>query len=490
DVARRRVISPPLKARLGGVSDICFSPDGKSLAVAYTRDAVAIWDVDSLRTKGNLFNLEGAPMCVAFSPDGRWLAIGSGYGKNKALTLTDRANGNTRNLPMDAEETQLNKLAFSPNGKILAAGRSDGKIMLWDMKGFHELRGPALLSGAGTIYGLCFDPGSRLLAIGTQNKGLYTWEIDRPDPSAHFDTKRSIMDLAFIDEDNIAAVLYDSTVTVLSTQGLRPQPVLKDLVNDVMTCISLTADNRTVVLGRDRGDIWFREETSDHRISSRMLPVRLDHGIKDLAIIAGSNILAVAVKDSTIRFLDVRTGREKHPPIRMDDDISFITLSHNERIVAVGMNSGSIILLDAGTFQPLGNSLEGHAKVINFLRFSPDDRYLASASYDRMVYIWDVATLKPSGLPLLAHQGQVLTLAFSADGRMLASGGADNYINLWDVGKHARFASAFQANAPVKKLAFSADGKYLYSAGDDRQIFRWTLNPQDWLTAAADIANN
>ncbi|HEY4337779.1 MAG TPA: hypothetical protein VGM89_17820, partial [Puia sp.] len=492
DVARRIVISPPLKARLGEVYDIAFSPDGSTVAVSYDQNAIALWDAGRFQLKAPLINLNVSASCIAFTPDGRFLAIGSGYGSAKKVVLTDlRDPGSGTDLwPEDEEGSRLIKLAFSPNGKFLAAGTSTGKITVFDMAKRQVFKKPVTVNDAGIIYGLCFDPGSRQLVIGTEKKGVYTWEMGQPVPSAHFATTRAAVDLAFTDESRVAAVLRDSTVVVLDAKSLRLQPVLNDPHNEVMTCISLSPDNKTVVLGRDRGDILYWQESADHRQTIRALPVRFQRGIKDLVIIDASNTLVLAVKDSTIHFLDVRTGAALHPPLPMGDEITFMTLSHDERIMAVGKNSGSIVLLDAKTFKPLGPSLEGHARTINFLRFSPDDRHLASASYDRMVYIWDVKAGKASGLPFMAHQGQVLTLAFSADGRMLASAGSDNYINLWDIPGHTRFGAAFQSGSAVRRLAFSADGQYLYSAGDDKRVMRWTLDPQDWLNDAEQIANN
>jgi tetratricopeptide (TPR) repeat protein len=123
----------PDKNELGGrglIEDVAFSPDGKTLAIA-SREAggkVLLWNV----ADGKLVALKGhsaAVQAVAFSPDGRTLASGS---TDQTVRLW---NVETRRelMQLDAGDLELGEvrtLTFSPDGKrLLAGGR--GTAALW-----------------------------------------------------------------------------------------------------------------------------------------------------------------------------------------------------------------------------------------------------------------------------------------------------------------------------------------------------------------------
>jgi hypothetical protein len=65
---------------------------------------------------------------IAFSPDGRWLAVGSSRGVNvyEAATLRGARRFGTGG--------EVLNVAFSPDGRLLAAGSEDNRVILWDLE--------------------------------------------------------------------------------------------------------------------------------------------------------------------------------------------------------------------------------------------------------------------------------------------------------------------------------------------------------------------
>ena len=67
------------------------------------------------------------PLCLAYSPDGRSLAVA---GKTRTIRLWDPVTGQEL-LTLEGHKAQVNGLAFSPDGSILASCSHDGAVRLW-----------------------------------------------------------------------------------------------------------------------------------------------------------------------------------------------------------------------------------------------------------------------------------------------------------------------------------------------------------------------
>jgi RNA polymerase sigma factor (sigma-70 family) len=177
-----------LKGQPGYIRGVAFSPDGKTLAVASMGQDrpgqpwlgyAHLWDVERGKDLIEL-KVEEEVWSVAFSPDGKLVATGGGNGN---IRLWDPATGKEL-AKLKSGAPAICALVFSPDGRMLAAGGGDpgngeatGALKVWDVETWKEL---AELKGhEGTVRGLAFSPDGARLAVGDQHGTLKVWSLGR-----------------------------------------------------------------------------------------------------------------------------------------------------------------------------------------------------------------------------------------------------------------------------------------------------------------------
>ena len=108
-----------------------------------------------------------------------------------------------------------------------------------------------------------------------------------------------------------------------------------------------------------------------------------------------------------------------------------VAFSPDGRLLATASDDKTVRLWDAGQRPAARRPLTGHTDGVCGVAFSPDGRLLATASSDRTVRLWDVGHRPGPRAPLTGHTGVVYAVAFSPDGRLLATASYDHSARLW-----------------------------------------------------------
>jgi WD40 repeat protein len=178
----RRAVAMRLRNPDQVLSEMAFSPDGKTLAVGETEHwdrentespatGMVLWDLQRGIRLSRLEGHRGQVNAVVFSPNGRWLVSG---GSDNAVILWDAIGGKQINK-LYGHTNEIRDLAFSPDGKFLTSGSKDGSIISWDV---NQKTRVATLVGSGTpINSIAYSPNGRLLAVAADDR-LDQWSID------------------------------------------------------------------------------------------------------------------------------------------------------------------------------------------------------------------------------------------------------------------------------------------------------------------------
>ena len=209
------------RSRIGTIGDhlepcrgVTFSPDGKLLATVGA--TVQISEVSSGRKIRDLpINTDAWPASVAFHPFQPLLAVAS-----EGLRFLDLRNFSRLNLLPDAPTNHVGRVAFSPDGKWVALGMWSGQVSIWDFAtgrprcSFQE--------HTNAINALCFSHLGSLLASGGKDKRVVIYDPRqgvRHHLDGHWD---EVSGLAFAPDDKtLVSTSPDGTIRFWSMANHR-----------------------------------------------------------------------------------------------------------------------------------------------------------------------------------------------------------------------------------------------------------------------------
>ena len=162
---------------------LAFSPSLNSNILAIARGHVVLWDVDRKEEIDTLkpsaeIEYEGfdgsSPAtgcsCVAFSSDGKTLAAG---GADGTVYIWDVAPINRKPIVLEGHNAEVNTVVFSPDGNTLASGSEDSTIKLWNLRTNQEVT--TLRGHTGAIRCLVFSPDGKTLISSSRDATIRLW---------------------------------------------------------------------------------------------------------------------------------------------------------------------------------------------------------------------------------------------------------------------------------------------------------------------------
>ncbi len=337
----------------------------------------------------------------------------------------------TLNASRRAFDTGIRGLAFSPNGKLLAAGGKSEVVRLFDpYRGSLEGELPG---HAGVVTALAFSPDSRVLATGGSDHGAYLWDPHR---------------------------------------GRQLQRIFPESAPVGTLTMAFSPSGRYLAVGGWETAVLVRLEDFE------LLPLEgHTECVVAVAFDPQERWIATASWDRTVRVWDLPSARRSRVLKGHDDHVVALAFTDNgEHLISAG-HDGRVLSWSNGKPTQIGF----HQPPIWRMAVHPQGKLVATSGADNFIRLWEHARdYKFEG----SVGGRTSDMAFSPDGQFLSRASRIGDLSICQLLNHPdglevldvpRASERNKTTGHPESLAFSPDSRTLAAGHDDGTIAFWSL---------------
>ncbi len=402
-------------------------------------------------------------------------------------------------------EADVNGVAWSPDGRLLATASDDRSVRLWAPDGAP--RG-VLRGHTDWVDSVAFSPDARLLASASLDRSVRIWDVVSGACVAVLgDHGCTVKAVAWSpDGSRLASAAYDKRLRIFARDGWQEVASLRDT----------RMWNRSLAWGQagtlatgsfGRAPVRWRVGEPRARTADRLGTP----GINALALSPDGGLAALACDDGGARVVELATGRIVRERFDHEGAVLSAAWSADGERIAFGGWDDRVALYGPGRSSPLV-WIPGHGEPVNALAFARDSRSLALGGFMGTVSIWDATNGRELGLAG-RHEGSVKAVAALPAGGWLSSGrdgclrvhdgsgsraievgptivngvavdpsgcraacvSRSRGVELFDLGSGARLASYRGHACSARTVAFSHDGATVAAGYYDGQLLLWSV---------------
>jgi WD40 repeat protein/serine/threonine protein kinase len=470
NVEQHQAVASFLEAH--SVIGVGLSPTGAFLAYGTLNNVVKVID---LATGLELLRANAGP-AVAFSPDGKWLAA-AGY--SGEIHLWNTADWSRKEISFQGEPKNLLSVTFSPDSSMLAAGGGTfppeplvGQASVWNVA-----TGERVISAtkSAAIMEVQFDHDGRHLVTACLDTRADFWELSSSDRVRSYRDPESGLNRVsvFPNGSTVATLGPGPGVKLFDVAADQPHARLR-FGNAATHALAISPNGKLIATGGTDRVVRFWDAQTYEPIAALQPGNDSEVSLSPLlssAVSPDGSIVAMGREDGAIVLRDSATGRFLKSLVGHEDQVACLVFLPDSRTLVSGGYDNAIRFWNVETGEAT-RSLTGHSSWVMALALSPNANQLASGSYDRTVRVWDIESGEVQH-QWKAHEGSVRAVAFSPDGSKILSAGSDSLARMWDLKTQELLLTCDGHKRPIRTAAFSRDGETVATGCEGGRILLW-----------------
>lgn len=408
-----------------------------------------------VRESNRLEKHQGYVQKVRFSPDGKIIATAS-FDNTAKLWSSD----GKELVTLQGHTEPVVDVSFSPDGQTIATASQDGTAKLWNLDGklIKTLKGHK-----GVVWSVSFSPDGQTIATAGEDKTVKFWRWNGNFLNTWKAHNGAIYSISFSpDGQKIATASDDNSVKLWNLQGNlidtfqgHKAPVFNvSFSPDGQKLASASNDTKVI--------IWNLITKKKLLLQGHALEVR------DVKFSPDAQTIATASWDETVKLWHSRDGAVLQTLEGHKGRVNSISFSPNGQVLASAGNDKTVKLWRVNDWL---TTFSGHKDPIYSVDINNDGTKIATASGDRTVKLWNLQGQELK--TFVGHDQPVASVSFSPNGQIIASGSNDTTIRLWNLqGQQIKPPFTDHADS-VTNLSFSPDGMTIASASHDKTVKIW-----------------
>jgi WD40 repeat protein/serine/threonine protein kinase len=331
------------------------------------------------------------------------------------------------------DRSEVNGVAFSSDGELLASAGGDGRVTIWNSKTGEVIR-EIPDAHTDSVVGVAFHRDRKYIAsVGADTRvKVWDWETKHKEFDESCDVRRKFgaaQTAVFSPDGKLLAAGSDQVVRIWDWKNGR---VLHTLRGHAWTIsLAFTRDGRQLASAStgDNVRLWDLESVN-HPV--RTFPPH-GHPVGALAFSPDGGQLAEANLNGCVNLWDTTTG-ELLQRLPHDGTVQGVAFSPKDQRLASSGEDKTVRVWDPKSGREV-LGLRGHTGWCGSVAFSPDGLRLASASKDRTIRVWDATPLRgDEGQEVFTawHGDEIRSVVVSPGGRIFAAG-TGTLVKTWDM---------------------------------------------------------
>ncbi|KAL2002671.1 hypothetical protein VTN02DRAFT_6206 [Thermoascus thermophilus] len=446
------------------------------------------------------FSFKGPISALAFSPSGRYFAVG--VGRRLQIWHTPSTPGTDGSGELEfapfvlhrdlaGHFDTINSIEWSSDSRFILTASKDLTARIWSLDPEEGFEPTTLAGHRQAVKAAYFTADQESIYTVSQDGALFRWEyVAKTDPEtmeAGSDPRWRITKKDFFMQNdaklNCAAFHAKSNLLVVGFSnglfGLYELPEfnmihLLSVSQSNIDYITINNSGEWLAFGSSKqGQLLVWEWQSESYILKQQ--GHLDSMNALVYSPDGQKIITTA-DDGKIKVWDVKSGFCIVTFTEHTGGVTACEFSKRGNVLFTSSLDGSVRAWDLIRYRNFRTFTAPSRQSFSSLAVDPSGEVVCAGSLDSFdIHVWSVQTGQLLD-QLTGHEGPVSSLAFAADGSHLVSGSWDRTVRLWSIFGRTQTSEPLQLTSDVLSVAFRPDGKQIAASSLDGQLTFWSVS--------------